>query len=94
MAQVRWTRHLERFFPDLAQQAPSLSMEAASAGAVVQQLEQRFAGIAAYLVDERGELRRHVNIFIDGELVKDRRGLTDSVKPDSQVVIMQALSGG
>lgn len=48
----------------------------------------------SYVVDERGSLRQHINIFIDGETVIDRQGLTDPVGPDSEVCVMQALSGG
>jgi hypothetical protein len=33
-------------------------------------------------------------VFIDGELVRDRDSLTDPVKPDSTVDVIQALSGG
>jgi hypothetical protein len=33
-------------------------------------------------------------IFIDGEMVRDRNGLTDRVKPDSVIDVIQALSGG
>ncbi len=32
----------------------------------------RHPGLAAYIVDERGALRKHVNIYVDSELVRDR----------------------
>ena len=51
-------------------------------------------GFAFYICDERGSLRTHVNIFIEEDLVRDRKKLTDKVKPDSRVYILQALSGG
>jgi hypothetical protein len=41
-----------------------------------------------------GSLRQHVNIFVEDELIADRARLTDVVKPDSKVYILQALSGG
>lgn len=94
VARVRWTRHLEKFFPALADQGPTISLEGESAAAVVEALEQRHRGIAAYIVDERGALRPHVNIFVDGRPVRDRERLGDAVGADSEVVIMQALSGG
>jgi hypothetical protein len=51
-------------------------------------------GFAFYICDERGSLRQHVNIFVEDELIADRARLTDVVKPDSKVYILQALSGG
>lgn len=94
VARVRWTRHLERYFPALGAQGAAMALEGDSARAIVQALESRFAGIAAYIVDERGSLRPHVNIFVDGRPVRDRDGLSDVVGAGSEVVIMQALSGG
>jgi molybdopterin synthase sulfur carrier subunit len=51
-------------------------------------------GLGFYICDERGRLRRHVNIFVDQEMIADRGRLSDRVEPGSHVMIMQALSGG
>ncbi len=45
-------------------------------------------------MDERGALRKHMVIFVDGDKVMDRENLSDEVKPDSEIYIFQALSGG
>lgn len=47
-----------------------------------------------YVIDERGALRRHINIFIDNEPILDRQTLRDAVGPEAEVCVMQALSGG
>ncbi|MDP9174879.1 MAG: MoaD/ThiS family protein [Planctomycetota bacterium] len=47
-----------------------------------------------YVLDDQGSLRTHVVIFIDGVMISDRKGLSDSVQPSSEVYVMQALSGG
>jgi molybdopterin converting factor small subunit len=47
-----------------------------------------------YLVDERGRLRKHVNIFIGDAMVRDRAALSDPIADDAEVFIFQALSGG
>jgi sulfur-carrier protein len=60
-------------------------------------LELVFAGTPAlrsYLLDDQGRLRKHMSIFVDGEQVRDRAGLSDRLGPDSEVYVMQALSGG
>lgn len=45
-------------------------------------------------MDERGVLRKHMSIFVDGELIIDRTTLSDEVGPNSEIYVMQALSGG
>lgn len=47
-----------------------------------------------YVLDERGALRNHMVVFIAGRQVRDRTGLTDPVPADSEIYVMQALSGG
>ena len=47
-----------------------------------------------YVLDEQGALRKHMMVFIDGEAVRDRNALSDDVGADSQIYVMQALSGG
>lgn len=92
MVAVQLTRHLFSFFPHLAK-AP-IEVEASTVAEVVRALEDLAPGIGFYLCDERGRLRTHVNIFVDKELIRDRRGLSDSVASGAQVHILQALSGG
>jgi len=60
-------------------------------------LEGVFAGnprARAYVLDEQGALRKHMVVFVDGEAILDRNGLSDGVGLDSQIYVMQALSGG
>jgi hypothetical protein len=90
MARVRFTHHLRRFFPALEEG----SIEGDTVAGVLRGLDQRFPGLAAYLVDDRGALRKHVNVFVRGEPVVDRVGLTDPTRPEDEVFILQALSGG
>ncbi len=47
-----------------------------------------------YVLDEQGKVRQHMLVFIDGEMVRDRDRLSDAVKPDSLIDVIQALSGG
>lgn len=50
--------------------------------------------LRSYILDDQGRLRRHVMLFVDGQMVIDRVGLSDPVKGNSEVYVMQALSGG
>ncbi len=60
-------------------------------------LDAVFAGnpqARGYVLDEQGELRKHMAIFLDGRMILDRARLSDAVQPDSKLYVMQALSGG
>ncbi len=50
--------------------------------------------LRGYILDDQGAVRKHVTIFIDGQTIDDRERLSDSVSPNSEIYIMQALSGG
>ncbi|HEY2841531.1 MAG TPA: MoaD/ThiS family protein, partial [Pirellulales bacterium] len=57
-------------------------------------VERHFPRVRDYLVDERGSLRKHVNIFIGDALVRDRAALSDPLAEDAEISVFQALSGG
>lgn len=92
MPTVTLTRHLYEFFPHL--RGKELVVEADSVADVIVELEKLAPGIAFYVCDERGSLRTHVNVFIGEEMVADRVRLSDWLRADSRVFILQALSGG
>ena len=50
--------------------------------------------LRGYVLDDQGRLRKHVVVFIDGEMIRDRNTLSDPVEPESTLFVMQALSGG
>ncbi len=87
---VKFTANLKRFYPELGTQ----SSECLSLPDLLDELENQFPRIKSYIVDEQGQLRKHVNIFVGGELIKDRKNLSDPVGEKDEVYIMQALSGG
>lgn len=90
MAKVRLPRHLLRHFPAPAE----IEAEGATVREVLDRLERAHPGLTAYLLDERGALRKHVNVFVGNEMVRDRLALSDPVAPGGEVYVMQALSGG
>lgn len=90
MAKINFTSALKRFFPALETEQVS----GVNVSEVLQNLEKIHPGICDYIVDEQGELRKHVNIFLDGELIQDREGLQDVVEEQQEIFIFQALSGG
>ena len=90
MIRVEFTSLLKRFFPNLT----SLSIEANSVAELISELDVKYPGLSAYLIQEHGGLRKHVNIFVNGCMIKDRVNLSDSLLHNDKVNIIQALSGG
>jgi sulfur-carrier protein len=89
MASVHFTLNLARHVDCPVSQA---------AGSTVRQvLDAVFAAnprARGYVLDERGALRKHMVIFVDGQAVADRDALSDAVGEKSEIYVMQALSGG
>ncbi len=48
----------------------------------------------SYVLDDQSALRRHMTVFIDGVVIKDRTRLSDEVAQTSTIAVFQALSGG
>lgn len=48
----------------------------------------------SYVLDDQASLRKHMSIFVDGQKIHDRVGLSDPVHEGSRIHIIQALSGG
>lgn len=50
--------------------------------------------LEGYLLDDEGRLRKHMVVFVDGTPARDRDGLSDPIDEASEILVMQALSGG
>jgi molybdopterin synthase sulfur carrier subunit len=57
-------------------------------------LRRRHGGVMDRVTDERGELRQHVNVFVDGENIRFLDGFRTPVAESSTIVIVPAVSGG
>lgn len=60
----------------------------------IESLEQQFPGLKERLCDESGELRRFVNVYINGEDVRFLQGLSTGLKTGDEVSIVPAVAGG
>lgn len=90
MATVQFTPALRRFFPQLQ----AIDVQGTTVKEILHSIESHYPGMQAYLVDDQGQLRQHVNIFVRGIRIQDESGLSDVVAPEDEVFVMQALSGG
>ena len=89
MVRVTFTPTLQRHIA-----CPPVEVKAAT---VREALDAAFAGNArarAYVLDDQSALRKHMVIFVDGKRIEDRIALSDSVRENGEIYVLQALSGG
>lgn len=89
MPTVSFTSALQRFVD-----APSLQVEGATVRAALDAVFAQRAALRGYVLDDQGAVRRHVAIYINGEALKDREAQSDTVGPNDEIYVFQALSGG
>ena len=89
MALLHFTSWLREVVPD-----GPLTAEGATVGAALDVLFAERPQVRGYILDERGNLRKHVCIFADGVRLPHGQALTRGIKPNATLYVMQALSGG
>jgi sulfur-carrier protein len=89
MAKVTFTANLIRHVD-----CPSVDVEGVTVREVLAKIFAENPRLKSYVVDEQFTLRRHMGVIVDGEIVVDRKGLSDRVEKNSEVYVLQALSGG
>lgn len=89
MARISFTANLEGHVA-----APSMEVSAATVQGVLDAVFLKSPRLRGYVVDEHGRLRKHVNVYINDTVVRDRVGLSDSVGAADEIFVFQALSGG
>ena len=89
MPTISFTSALRRFLA-----APSAKVEAATLGEALAAVFASRPALRGYVLDDQGALRRHVAVYVNGEPVSDRAGLTDPVGPHDEIYVFQALTGG
>jgi hypothetical protein len=60
-------------------------------------LDAAFAAAPAmrgYVLDEQGAVRKHVAVFVNGAMIRNRGDLGGPLRPDDRVLVIQALTGG
>ena len=89
MPRIRFTANLRRHLT-----VPDLDASGATVREALDAALKHEALLRSYVLDDQGRLRRHVTIFVGGQMIADRAGLTDPVAPDAEIYVLQALSGG
>ena len=71
-----------------------VEIDAANLGEIINGLETEFPGFKDRLLDEAGELRYFVNIYLNGEDVRFLQGMATSTKTGDEISIVPAVAGG
>lgn len=71
-----------------------VEVQGATVGEVFIQLEARYPGIQARLCEENGELRRFINVYVDGEDIRFLDKLQTAVPERAEISIVPAIAGG
>jgi len=79
---------------NLTQDQDTVEAESGELSSVVETLETKFPGMRERLLDEGGEIRRFVNIYVNGEDVRFLSGLTTDLQDGDEVSIVPAVAGG
>ena len=87
MADLHLPPTLPRIFPDLPRR---LDVDATTVDEAIDRLEERWPGLRDRLCEPGPVLRRHINVFVEGE----RASLDTALEQGSRVDVVAAISGG
>jgi len=89
MATVRFAPALTRHVP-----CPDQRVDAARLDTALDDAFRAAPALRGYVLDEQGAVRKHVAVFVNGQMIADRARLDLPLAPDDTVMVIQALTGG
>jgi len=89
MVQLHFTSWLRELVPD-----GPLDVSGATVGDALGALFTQRPHVRSYVLDDRGDLRKHVRVFADGVRLPNAAALSQAIAPNSKLYVMQALSRG
>jgi len=91
---ARVSVRITRLLADIAATDLTVRVEARTAGEALHALCVQVPALRVHVFDDAGEVRRHVNVFVAGEIVKGPGSLDVAVGDGDEVAVVQAVSGG
>jgi molybdopterin converting factor small subunit len=88
------TIHLPAALRPSCQGASALAVSAPSVRAALEHIERTHPALYRSICDETGQVRRHVNLFVNTAHVRDRDGLDTALVAGDVLTILPAVSGG
>ena len=71
-----------------------VAIEGATVQAAMDELARKFPGLKERLLDDKGALRRYVNVFRNDEDIRGGQGLATALREGDRLTIVPALAGG
>ena len=71
-----------------------VTVEATSINGVIEQLEANYPGVKSRLLDKNGDIKRFINVFVDGDEIRTLDGANTTVNAGSEISIIPAMAGG
>ncbi len=71
-----------------------IEVEASNIREAIEKLEEKFPGFKERLLDENGELRKFVNLYLNDEDIRFLKGIDTDLKDGDVISIVPAIAGG
>lgn len=71
-----------------------LTVDGGDIDALIQTINQQYPGISAKILDDDGNVKRFINIFVNDSEIRTLQGLATPVKASDQISIVPAMAGG
>lgn len=78
----------------LTNDAEVVEVSSATIGAAITELQTRYPGIKERLLDEKGEVRRFVNVYVNEEDIRFLQNQATPLKDGDEISIIPAIAGG
>ena len=73
---------------------PKQQVQAESLGAALEAAFRAAPALRGYVLDEQGAVRKHVAVFLNGDMLARETALARALGPEDRVMVIQALTGG
>ena len=78
----------------LTQEQPVVDCQGQTVEEILRDLEKRCPGIQERICDENGQIRRFINVFVNGEDIRFKEGAKTAVAEGAEISIIPAIAGG
>lgn len=90
MPTVRFPALLKYYLADQTE----IRLEGHTVGEVLRALTAEYPKIQSHLFESGGQVRRHINLFVNAENIRDLRGLETPVGENDIVKVVPSVTGG
>ena len=71
-----------------------IPLQGSTVSAVLTDLVERYPAIRAHIFDKDGNLRRHINLFVNDANIRDLQGQETPLQDNDRIILLPSISGG